>query len=121
MIELKRLRQSFKHALRGVRIVFKTEQSFRIQTVVGILVIIAAFWLEIRAAELIILFLMVGVVLVLELINSIFERIIDTFKPRLHPAVRDIKDIMAGTVLIASAAAAVIGIIIFWPRIAGLF
>jgi diacylglycerol kinase len=54
-------------------------------------------------------------VLVLEIINSIFERIVDVYKPRLNPYVRDIKDMMAAAVLIASLGAAIIGLMIFIP------
>jgi diacylglycerol kinase len=115
MISPKRFLKSLKHALRGVAVVFKHEQSFRIQVVAAIFVFILAWYVGARLTEWIILLLMVGSVMVLELINSIFERIVDTFKPRIHPAVKDIKDIMAGAVLIASIAAAAIGIAIFYP------
>jgi diacylglycerol kinase len=56
-------------------------------------------------------------VLVLELMNSIFERMVDILKPRIHHYVEDIKDIMAGTVLVASLGSALIGLLIFWPYI----
>jgi diacylglycerol kinase len=121
MISLKQLRRSFKHAIRGIVLVFRQEQSFRIQSIVGLVVLASALVLEVRGNQLIVLFLLVGVVLGLELINSIFERIVDTFKPRIHPAVRDIKDIMAGSVLVASVVSAIIGLLIFLPRIAALF
>jgi undecaprenol kinase len=75
---------------------------------------------ELRAEEWIVILLLVGSVLALEMINSIFERIVDTFKPRIHPAVRDIKDIMAATVLVASLIAAIIGLTIFIPEIKDL-
>ena len=54
-------------------------------------------------------------VLVLELLNSSIERLVDVVKPRLHEYAGDIKDIMAAAVLLASLAAAAIGIVIFWP------
>ncbi|MBI2473921.1 diacylglycerol kinase family protein [Candidatus Uhrbacteria bacterium] len=117
MIELHRLLKSFSHALRGVGVVFKTEQSFRIQIGVAILVLFLALFFRIQAFEWIILFLLVGSVLILELINSIFERIVDTFKPRIHPVVKDIKDIMAGAVLLGSLISLFIGIVIFLPHV----
>ncbi len=117
MIELRRLLKSFSHALRGVGVVFKTEQSFRIQIGVAILVLFLALFFRIQAFEWIILFLLVGSVLILELINSIFERIVDTFKPRIHPVVKDIKDIMAGAVLLGSIISLFVGIVIFLPHV----
>src|SRR3989339_847889 len=117
MIELSRLVKSFSHALRGVRVAFKTEQSFRIQIGIAFFVILFAFFFQIQAFEWIVLLLLVESVLILELINSIFERIIDTFKPRIHPVVRDIKDIMAGVVLLGSLISLFVGITIFFPHV----
>lgn len=121
MIHFSELKKSFSHAWRGVIIVFKTEQSFRVQTLTGLLVIIFACLFQVRWTEFIVLLLLVGAVLSLEMINSILERIVDTFRPRIHPAVRDIKDIMAATVLTVSVIAAVIGIIIYLPYFLALF
>ncbi|RMD51605.1 diacylglycerol kinase, partial [Candidatus Parcubacteria bacterium] len=45
----------------------------------------------------------------------------DGLKPRLHPLVKEIKDIMAGAVLITAIVAALIGLIIFWPYIEAIF
>lgn len=72
-----------------------------------------AFLFHVTSSEFIILTLIIGSILALEMINSIFERIVDSFKPRIHPIVRDIKDIMAGTVLLVSVIAIIIGFTIF--------
>ncbi|MFA4845570.1 MAG: diacylglycerol kinase family protein [Patescibacteria group bacterium] len=117
MIKLRRLAKSFKHAVHGVTVVFRTEQNFRIQVAVAVLVILSALWFRVRYEEWIILIFLIGAVLVLELVNSILERIVDTFKPRIHPVVKDIKDIMAAAVLIASLIALLVGVTIFYPHI----
>ena len=118
MIHLGRLKKSFNHAVRGVRVVFKSEQSFRLQVFSAIIVLALAYYFHVTTFEYIILLLLIISVLSLEMINSIFERIVDSFKPRIHPIVKEIKDIMAGTVLIASLVSLFIGITIFWPYIA---
>ena len=97
--------------------VFHSEQSFRLQSLAAVVIILLAIWFRVNAFEWIVLLLMIGLVLTLELINSVFERIVDTFKPRIHPIVRDIKDIMAATVLLMSLVALVIGVIIFSLRL----
>lgn len=116
MIHVGRFFKSLKHALRGVSVVFGTEQSFRIQVFVSILVLVCGAFFRVRTSEWIVLVLLIGSVLTLELINSIVERIVDSFKPRIHPVVKDIKDIMAGAVLIVSLIAAAIGVTIFYPH-----
>ncbi|MBT5808101.1 diacylglycerol kinase family protein [Candidatus Uhrbacteria bacterium] len=113
MISLHRLKQSLTHALRGVRVVFVAEQSFRLQVIAAIAVVAAGFYFQVTSNEFVILMLLIGAILSLEMINSIFERIVDSFKPRIHPIVKDIKDIMAGAVLVASVAAVAIGVTIF--------
>jgi len=120
MIHLGRFLKSVQHALRGVKVVFASEQSFRIQVFMAFCVLVAGVVFQVRAHEWIILVLLIGSVLTLELINSIFERIADSFKPRIHPMVKEIKDIMAGAVLIVSVISAVVGITIFYPHVAPL-
>jgi len=114
-MSLKRLLKSFKDASRGIIYVFKHEQNFRIQIVMGILVIIVAFLFEVGRSELLLLLLLVISVLVLELINSAVEKFADVLKPRLSFQIEVIKDIMAAVVLLASFGAVIIGVIIFWP------
>ena len=97
---------------------FKAEQSFRIQVVGAVCAVIASTVFQISTYQFLIVLLLIGAVLTLEIINTIFERLVDSFQPRIHPIVRDIKDIMAGAVLIASIVSLVVGIVIFWPYLA---
>lgn len=112
-LNLKSLFKSFNYAFKGVRQVFREEQNFRFQVLLGFLVLILAAWLRVQIWEAVILIIVIILVLVLELINSIFERLVDVLKPRIHPYVQTIKDIMAATVLISSVGAVIIGILIF--------
>ena len=121
MINLDLLTKSFRYAIHGVRVVFASEQSFRLQCLVAAAVMVLAVALQVNRLEFVLLVLLSGAVLTLELVNSVFERIVDGFKPRLNPMVADIKDIMAAAVLIASAVAAVVGAVIFLPRLSALF
>jgi diacylglycerol kinase len=72
-------------------------------------------YFRVSKSEAVALILVASSVLVLELINSTLERVVDYMKPRLHHYVEVVKDMMAGAVLVASLGAAVIGIIIFYP------
>ena len=99
----------------GIKKVFVEEQNFRLQIIAGAVVLILARYLEIKIWELIVLILLISLVLILELFNSIMERLMDIFKPRLHSYVMDIKDIMAGAVLLAAICSIIIGLIIFIP------
>lgn len=120
-MNLKKLGKSFKYAGQGVKIVFRSEQNFRIQLVLGGLVVLAALFLGLPLWRLVVLLMIIMFVLVLELVNSILERMVDAFHPRIHQTVEDMKDIMAATVLLVSLGAVVIGAILFWPYALGLF
>jgi diacylglycerol kinase len=103
------------NALRGIGLVFLTEQSFRVQFFFAIVVVAVAWFFHVTKNEWIVLLLLIGAVLSLELLNSVLERLVDAFKPRLHPFVKDAKDAMAGVVLFASVISAIIGTVIFMP------
>lgn len=118
MISPKRFYKSMKYATRGIKQVMKREHSFRMQVLAGIIVLIIVFIFPLEVWERIVLFLLVGAVLVLEVINSIFERLSDGLKPRLNELVKDVKDMMAGAVLITALTAAVIASMILWPYLA---
>ncbi|MDI6777707.1 MAG: diacylglycerol kinase [Patescibacteria group bacterium] len=117
MDNIKKLFKSFHHAFRGLKYVLKNEQNFQLEILIGIFVIILMFIFDIRDWQKVALFLVIFSVLVIELINTIMERVVDILKPRVHPYAQLIKDIMATTVLLASVGAIVIGIIIFYPYI----
>ena len=74
-----------------------------------------------RSLEKIALFIVIFAVLVMELINTIFERVVDMLKPRVHPYAQLVKDVMAAAVLLSSIGAVIVGIIIFWPYFQDLF
>lgn len=121
MIDLKVFFRSLGYAVRGVARVARTEQNFRIELAIGALVVLAMYALGVTAAEKGVLLIAITLVLVLELSNSIAERTVDLLKPRIHHYVEEIKDIMAGAVLVASAGAAAIGSVIFFPYLIRIF
>jgi undecaprenol kinase len=109
--------KSLAHAWRGLRLCFKTERSFRIQIAGTLMAFGAAAVLPLETWERVMIVFVVMTILVLELINSSLERLVDLVKPRLHEYVGDIKDLMAGAVLIAACAAIVIGYLLFSPHV----
>ena len=108
---LKRLRYAF----RGLIHVFQTESSFRWQILAAFLVLVLMNVYALANWQRIILLLLISSVLVLEVINSVLERLVDSFKPRVHPVVAEVKDMMAGAVLVSSLTSAIVGFMILWP------
>ena len=118
---MRRFFHSFRHALRGLSYALRREHNFQIEVVFAILVFLLAFLFQLSPMEQSILFIMVGIVLSLELLNTAVERLVDITKPRIHPYAKIVKDIMAAAVLLSSLFALLIGFIIFFPRVAVLF
>lgn len=111
---------SIRFALSGLRHVFVHEQNFRVQVASSVVIVICMFLFPLTHAERILVLLLILLVLVLELINTAIEAFTDIVKPRLHSQVKIVKDIMAGTVFIASLGAAILGLMIFVPHIVEL-
>lgn len=115
MFNHKQLLASFRYAVQGLRYVWRNEQNFRIQTLVAGLVIAAMLIFRVSLAEAIVLTMMIIFVLVLEVVNTIFEKFVDILKPRLHTYVGVIKDMMAAAVLLAALGSVAVAIMVFIP------
>ncbi len=112
------IKNSFRYALRGVRHTFQTQQSFRLQVSAAVAVTIAMILVRVTARDAVILIVVTGMVLILELVNTVVEHLTDIVSGRLSPVAQAVKDAMAAAVLGASAVALVVGIFVFWPYLA---
>ena len=121
MFSITTLKKSLGHAWHGIKVTAREEHSFRVQIAVSILVFVGMWIFPISAGERGILALAGVFVLVLELLNSALERFVDVIKPVVHHYAKDIKDIMAGAVLVSSLGAGLIGVAILGPNILNLF
>lgn len=113
-------KKSFSHAMRGLRYVVNHEKNFQNQLLAAFLVVIAMIYFQVTRAEAVVLILVIAGVLIMELFNTVMERVVDILKPRIHPYARLIKDLMAASVLLASLLAIIIGILILYPYVAKL-
>ena len=117
VLSIKRLRKSFGYAFKGIDDVIKHEPNMKIHVVVAILVVIMAFILKVSIIEWIILVLLIGAVLAAETINTTIEILVDMYTKEYDEKAKIVKDTAAGTVLILAITSAIIGLIIFIPKI----
>ncbi len=113
----KKLSNGFKAAFEGFRETLVHERAFKVMLVVALLVVAAMFYFPTSRLEKVVLLAAVFAVLVLELLNSVVERVMNFLSPEHNEQARLVKDLMAAIVLLASIGAAIIGIIIFLPYI----
>ncbi len=117
MLSPYRFSRSLGHAARGFSRAFQGEHSFRIHVVVALLVTVLLFLLDLDPLAIGVVVLVIGLVLMLELVNSAIERLVGMMEPRVHPAVAAIKDLMAAAVLTVAVTALLIGCLVFIPAL----
>lgn len=111
------LHKSFRYALEGIVTGFKKERNMRIHVAAAILVILAGTLLHISAAEWSLCFVLFGMVMALELVNTAVEAVVDLVTEEQKALAKIAKDTAAGAVLIAAIMAAVTGCVIFLPKL----
>ena len=110
------LRQALAFALEGLRYAARTQRAFRIQLVITAVVGVILLGLRTPALESAVTVLSILVVLVVELINTGVEVVVDLLVERNHHALAKVaKDVAAAAVVVAAAGAAVIGLLILGP------
>ena len=117
MRKMKKTRNSFKYAIEGIWTSFKTERNMKIHIFIMILVIIAGIILKINKSEWIICIILFAIVIGSELFNTSIETIVDMVMPEKNEKAKIAKDVSAGAVLVVAIGAAIIGLVIFVPRI----
>lgn len=113
----KKLINSFKYAFSGIFLSFKTERNMKIHFLVMFLVIVMGLLFKISTFEWIICILLFGLVISLELINTAIEKTVDLAMPKINENAKIAKDVSAGAVLISAICSAIIGLLIFIPKI----
>lgn len=114
-INFKKLSKSFGFAFAGLRVIFNEEHAFKVMFLIAAAVIAAMFYFQLPLTQKAVLLTMIVLVLILELVNSVVEKVMDFISPGHNGRVKIIKDVMAGIVLLASLGAAAVGIMIFAP------
>jgi diacylglycerol kinase (ATP) len=109
--------KSFGYALRGLGFMLKSQHNAWIHLGITVLVIAAGFALQLPPAEWRWIVLAIALVWVAEIVNTAFEHLCDVVQPEFHVLVKTAKDVAAGAVLIAAIAAAMIGVMVFWPYV----
>ncbi len=109
---------SFVHAGRGVRALVG-EANARVQLAVAAAVVGLALWLGVDARDWALLVLAMGFVLASEAFNTALEALCDRVSPERHPLIGRAKDAAAGAVLLASLAAAGVGLLVLGPPLLG--
>jgi diacylglycerol kinase (ATP) len=112
---------SFKYAWAGVCYAYATQRNFRIHTFVGITTMSLGIMLHLAPISLSILALTSAFVMVLELLNTALESVVDlTVGQSYHELAKITKDCAAGAVLVGAIAAVTVGSCLLVPPVLAL-
>lgn len=114
--------RSALYALNGLRLAFRSQRNFRKHLVIALLTFCIAILLKVEVIEFCMIIFANAFVLVVEMINSVIEFIMDAYyKNKWSKLAKLSKDIAAGAVLLSAVASAVISLLIFSLKIYDLY
>ena len=108
-------RESFRHAVDGIKTLIRQERNMRVHLVMTVLVILCAVIFGLTPAEKAIVISLCALVICAELINTAIENAVDISTAVFNMYAKRAKDCAAGAVLVVSIGAAIAGLIIFVP------
>lgn len=113
--------RSFACAGAGIVHSVRAQRNVRIHAAATVLAVLLAATLRITAAEWTAILLAIGLVWAAELLNTAIEAVVDLVSPEDHELARIAKDTSSGAVLVAAAAALLVGIVVFAPKLWALW
>lgn len=118
---IKRLFNSVKNSLDGLFYAYRYEQSLWIHGFATVVAIILGICFKIRLSEWAIIFIALGIILALELINTAIEAAVDLTTTEIHPLAKIAKDCGSAASFVMSIVSIVISLFVFGPYFMSLF
>ena len=97
---LKRIYLAAGYSLQGLKSAFKHEAAFRQESLLAIILISTAFYLNVTQIERILLIAPIFIVMAVEIVNSAIEAIVDRIGPEYHELAGRAKDMGSAAVFI---------------------
>ena len=112
---------SFGYAFEGIFEAIQSQDNFKIHCLAAFLVVLAGLYFSISTTEWCLIIGSITAVLSAETFNTAIEHLTDLVSPDYHILAKKTKDAAAGAVLFTAIGAAIIGGIIFLPKVLMLF
>lgn len=114
---ISRFFKSFKYSLDGLIYAFTHEQNMFVHGIIGTLVILLGFVLNLNIYEWLIVIIAMGLVIATELINTSIEAVVDLACPHIDPLAKIAKDTAAASVFVFALTAVIVGLFIYVPNL----
>ncbi len=119
MHAIKKIYQSTRYGLHGLLHAYRADHSFRLEVHAGLPMYLLLGWFLFPFApwELAFFVLSYFLILIVELVNTAFETMLDKLHPEQHATIGRSKDISAGAVLLAFGFAMAVVLLLLWERL----
>ena len=107
---------SVRYSIDGFFAAMKHEPSFREDLIFALLLVPLAIFLPINAVSTALMISSLILILIVELLNSAIEWIIDYVRPEIHPLAKRIKDMASAAVFLSYINCVVVWVIMLWPE-----
>lgn len=112
---IKRIISASSYSYTGLKVTFKYEAAFRQELLLCVFLCPLAIYIADNALELALLLSSLFLILIVELINSAIEVVVDRFGGEIHELSGRAKDIGSAAVLLTLLNAALIWVLLLWP------
>lgn len=112
--------ESVRAAWSGVAHAWAAGGNIRFHWLAAYTVLLLGIWLDLPAGELALVVLTSALVIAAELVNTAVEEAINLAADSFHPTAKVAKDLAAGAVFVAAAAALAVASLLFIPRLEAL-
>lgn len=120
-LSFKRVLRSFKFSFDGLKYAYLHEQSLILHVLVMALVILFGILGDATPMQWVIILVMGAMILVVELINTSIEAVVDMVTEEYHPLAKVAKDTASAACFVADIIAAGMWLVVFVPKIIALF
>ncbi|MEJ4045958.1 diacylglycerol kinase [Erwinia sp. SLM-02] len=98
---LTRIVKAAGYSWKGIRAAWQHEAAFRQEAVAAIIAILIACWLDVDAVTRVLLIGSVVMVIIVEILNSAIEAVVDRIGTEIHPLAGRAKDMGSAAVLLS--------------------
>ena len=113
---LRRVWRAFFYSCQGITAAFRHESAFRQEVLLALILLPTALWLDVTSTAKALLIMSVMLVLIVELLNSAVEAVVDRVSIELHPLAKRAKDIASAAVFLSLATVVTVWALVLLDR-----
>ena len=102
-------------ALTGIFYAIYHERHLKFHLIFGSILFIPMIWIDVPPMHIVLLIIMIGLLICVELINTVIELVVDMITKEYDQSAKLAKDISSGAVLIVAILTLILGMFIYWP------